>query len=258
MAKPNDTMSLTGYDSESAPPPQYSETAVEAGSSSSSAGPVAGLYRPFPPAFTAHYQKKLLTTVFFLGEDAARPLYAVKIPGWRTSTVDLHNGPGVDDPLLASARDGGRWGCHAQITLPPLPGAASGSASSVEPMHSSTGLTKSTFSFAVEVSGEKQATHRENFEWRSSRGKDIPGLEKAGRGWVLVRLGGGAGNETPEVVAYWGHTSGWSLRKGHRFQFLNSGLTGELGERWAVMAVITALRIWYKEFETAMVAAAVS
>jgi hypothetical protein len=38
-----------------------------------------------------------------------------------------------------------------------------------------------------------------------------------------------------------------SMSKILSFRFLSSGANGALGERWAVMAVITALAIWDKE-----------
>lgn len=43
-----------------------------------------------------------------------------------------------------------------------------------------------------------------------------------------------------------------SLRKAAKFQFLNSGATGELGEAWALMAVVTFVRVWQRYMQVVM------
>jgi hypothetical protein len=57
-------------------------------------------------------------------------------------------------------------------------------------------------------------------------------------GWKLVWMGHG-GEE--EIVAKWCYKSRWM--KTARFMFVNSGATGEFGDRWTLMAVTTFLRI---------------
>ena len=50
-----------------------------------------------------------------------------------------------------------------------------------------------------------------------------------------------------EVVAVWARTGTWtSLHDIGEFAFLGSGASGELGQRFSVMAVMTALCIWQK------------
>jgi hypothetical protein len=111
------------------------------------------------------------------------------------------------------------------------------------------------FSIEVEASGR-----RERFEWRHSHGAEVDSLGGRGQGWKLVRLeassaGGARTSDGREVVAAWANAS-MSLTKTLNFQFFNSGANGMLGERWAVMAVITALRIWDRERKARAAAAA--
>ncbi|KAK7977645.1 hypothetical protein PG996_003699 [Apiospora saccharicola] len=100
---------------------------------------------------------------------------------------------------------------------------------------------------------------RERFEWRKSRGNEVKQLDKINSGWKLVRIhseadgvGGtrrardaGASSDGKEVVAVFAEVSGWSTSSEVvKFRFLGSGATGEMGPRWSLMAVVTALRVW--------------
>lgn len=99
---------------------------------------------------------------------------------------------------------------------------------------------------------------RERFEWRKSRGNEVKQLDKLNSGWKLVRIhseadgvGGtrrardaGASSDGKELVAVFAEVSGWSTSKVVKFKFLGSGATGEMGARWSLMAVMTALRVW--------------
>ncbi|KAI1771219.1 hypothetical protein F4818DRAFT_454864 [Hypoxylon cercidicola] len=111
------------------------------------------------------------------------------------------------------------------------------------------------FRFAVEVGPDPQtARRREVFEWRHSRGDAVAAfLDGAGAGWELVRLsdgGNGGGLVWPrsgdgrEIVAVWSRARRRSLTKVLKFRFLGSGAMGVLGERWVIMAVMTALRMY--------------
>lgn len=56
-----------------------------------------------------------------------------------------------------------------------------------------------------------------------------------------------AGEEEEEVVAVWAKTGTWtSLHDVGQFAFVGSGVTGELGREFAVMALMTVLCIWQK------------
>ncbi|KAI0126099.1 hypothetical protein BJ170DRAFT_633806 [Xylariales sp. AK1849] len=250
------------------PPPAYSAAAPihtqeqsDTKQSIPDIKPVAHINRQFPPTFNAYYQKKI-TTTFHLGEHAKEPLYALRThAGWSgLPGIVLHNGPSDTDPPLAAAGNENVWSKHTVVILPPLPGTTE--ESSNEFMRTNVSWKTITYPFTIDV-GEGQNTRRENFEWRHSRGGEIKELDRHSWGWKLVRLTahapgpGGERNERPvgatsdgkEVVAVWARYSGWSLTKAFKFQFLGSGATGEMGERWAVMAVITALRIWYLEWQ---------
>lgn len=252
---------------EAAPPPTYTEATAsqplvpdsntEPPSYPSDVKPTSQISQQFPPSFNAYYQWKF-TRTFHLGQSKDNPLYAVRThSGWSgTPGITLHNGPNDDDPPLAAAGNESKWSNHSIIILPPLPG--SDAESSSEFMRTNVNWRSVTYPFTIEV-GEGRKLRRENFEWRQSRGEEIKEIDKHSRGWKLVRLGAfaqgpggerserslGATSDGKEIVAVWAFYSGWSLTKSFKFQFMNSGLTGELGERWAVMAVITSLRMWY-------------
>ncbi|KAK6823393.1 hypothetical protein RU639_006021 [Aspergillus parasiticus] len=118
-----------------------------------------------------------------------------------------------------------------------------------------------TFSIAVDGSG-KDASY-EQFEWRSSHGKEIKELAGHTSGWKLVRLsetvseaGGsrshramGCSSDGKKIVAVIAHNASWSLSKGFKFAFVGSGLTGVLGERWEIMTLMTAVHLWLIELQ---------
>ena len=97
-----------------------------------------------------------------------------------------------------------------------------------------------THSFEVEVGVGGGRMVRERFEWRSSRGAEVKDVGGSHRGHKLVRANGG------EVVATYAEWS-MSMTKQLGFQFVGSGAAGVLGERWAVMAVISALALHVQE-----------
>ena len=76
------------------------------------------------------------------------------------------------------------------------------------------------------------------------------------------RANSGHGSEESaedEIVAVWAKTGCWtSLHDVGEFAFLGSGASGELGQRFAVMAVMTALCIWQKAMRDQATAGAVS
>ncbi|KAI0837368.1 hypothetical protein F5Y06DRAFT_304756 [Hypoxylon sp. FL0890] len=246
---------------DAAPPPPYSPN-----DASTAAPPpqipqqqVPQTKRHFPRAFSMYRESSWTERKFSIGEHQATPLYTVTLhSGWSGQPdVVLHNGPSDQRPPLAGVK-GNAWSTSATVTLRPIPG--SGLDAAEEKMQVSGGFGHSTFVFSIEV-GVGSAARRETFEWRHSSGSAVKGLDARSSGWKLVRLATGApggvegGNfvkggvtagDGKEVVAVWAWASG-SLTKKLKFQFLGSGANGVLGERWAIMAVITALRIWDKE-----------
>jgi hypothetical protein len=152
---------------------------------------------------------------------------------------------------------------------------------------------KNKWTFAIPVGGNGEV---EVFEWRRSRGSEIKQLGASWRGWKLVRMGSsGRGqhdaaeyhekddeslpryssedekhgradsvhaieeNGEGEIVAVWAKSGCWtSLHDVGEFAFHGSGATGELGQRFAVMAVMTALCIWQKAMRDQATAGAAS
>jgi len=207
--------------------------------------------RQFPPRFNIY--RAGWGASFILGEHQDQPLYCVRShTGWSGNPdVVLHNGPSESSPPLATANKE-TWSTSMTVELPPVR-VGDWQATSTTEYVTSQGMTSLRYTFEVEVgtggaSGAMKPL-REAFEWRHSRGYEVHSLGAgAGPGYKLVRLSGrGAGGTVAgdgnEVVAVWADY-GLSLSKVLCFGFLGSGATGELGERWAVMAVITALGIW--------------
>lgn len=120
---------------------------------------------------------------------------------------------------------------------------------------------RARFVFTVEIpwpgSGNTPGSssyRAESFEWRRSNSPAVAGLGGRSQGWKLVRLssevlpppgrsGLTAAGDGHEVVAVCAHAV-MSLSKLWKFAFAGTGASGVLGERWAVMAVVTGLMIW--------------
>ncbi|RYO77330.1 hypothetical protein DL766_009721 [Monosporascus sp. MC13-8B] len=195
--------------------------------------------RQFPPAFYL-YSTGLGGRKYVLGEHKNKPLYAVTThTGWsgKADTV-LHSGPSPGAPPLATAAGGNTVVSSVDVDLP---GAAQGSSSSSRERMKPAGFgyVHRSMRFEMDVGGGR----REAFEWRHSSGPEVGALGGSHSGWKLVQLGGEGGEE---VVAAWAGIR-MNPTKKFAFQFLGTGLIGVLGERWAVMAVITAVRMWGRE-----------
>ena len=192
----------------------------------------APVNRQFPPSFGL-YIDSVMGRTMMLGAHQSEPLYAVSLhSGWtgNPSTI-LHSGLSDKDPPLATA-DTSAFGSSCTVELPPLTATTAGGAS--EERVTGSGWYHKRLSFSIEVAATGQ---REAFEWRRSRGSEVAALGASHSGWKLVRLA------TGEVIAAWA-LAPMSITKQLQFHFLGSGASGALGERWAVMAVITALRTW--------------
>lgn len=113
--------------------------------------------------------------------------------------------------------------------------------------------------------GAGQGTRIENFEWRHTFGEEVGDLIGGmAAGWKLVRMGlpyegtppsssnsnpggGGSGSgqtsDGREVVAVWA-SGKKTLKEAMKFRFLNSGASGLLGDRFAFVAVVSAMGMW--------------
>ncbi|OTA95371.1 hypothetical protein M434DRAFT_393763 [Hypoxylon sp. CO27-5] len=268
----------TGAERASYPPaPSYEAILPEASSGTSASG-ISGVNKRFPQSINAYFQKAGFSKTFHLGEHADQPLFAVTMHSGLTSKplLELHSGPKDSDPIIATANNEKRWSSGRTTVVQILPAAfssisgaesasGSGTTSAQEAekiiMKQTNILKNVTYPFSVEV-GLGKDLHVENFEWRSSRGGEVQGLDKYTRGHKLVRLGSegvGQGGERStraanvtsdgkEVVAVFAQNTGWSMNKVFKFQFLESGATGVLGDRFALVALMSALKIWYIEY----------
>ena len=240
-----------------------STSAGGAGSSSSSGrNPAPGSIphgRQFPPFINLYGDN--WARMFSLGEHQQTPLYAVRMrPSWEMSNpvIMLHNGPNPDTAPLLSAVDHVPLSDHMLITLPP-PLTYTGTGSTAVRLDIVMGWSHH-YAFTMEVGTSTANVHMETFEWRHSYGNAVAALGGAREGWKLVRMstqplpGAPRPNPAPgfissdgrEVVAMYSDAR-MSISKHLKFAFVGTGLSGALGERWAVMAVTSALGIWEKE-----------
>jgi hypothetical protein len=161
----------------------------------------------------------------------------------------LRNGTSTKDAVLAAAGDeagAAPGGFMTTVLLPPLDRGRSSSSEGAqegdwvpEVMRSRGGGPEGgqaqglACRFWVEVGVE--GLRREEFEWRM----EARGEGEKGPRFTLVRLGGG------QAVAELVFTSAWSMKHIARLELVGAGLTGELGERWALMVVTTALGLYW-------------
>ena len=106
------------------------------------------------------------------------------------------------------------------------------------------------FDFSIET-GEKAV--REKFEWRKFSKGDETSAKKGG--FRLVRLTSSPGGSYDgssqasigdgEIVAMLKWAFSWTnIKQAFSLELIGSGRSGRLGERWILMVVITALRIY--------------
>ncbi|PTB62563.1 hypothetical protein BBK36DRAFT_1128735 [Trichoderma citrinoviride] len=207
---------------------------------------------------------------------SSEPVYTVNLPGGWWGSLILYDGPTVEHPPLAAVRNTGKSGMGNLVTLPPL---WPGEEVFEEKISRRNKGWMDAWSFAVPVldrAGEKATTRVERFEWVSSGGKEVKGLHEWGRGWKLRRVAGSQAaayadkawedekdegdaaayeyeklQADKEVLAVWADANGFSKRAA-KFEFVNSGATGELGEAWRVMAVVSFVRVWQRYMQIAV------
>ncbi|KAJ1335918.1 hypothetical protein MN608_02662 [Microdochium nivale] len=252
-----------------APPYDYTDKSGRRSSSSSSSSTKDSPRKPgkLPGAINSYWQTKMSRT-FHLGERRDAPLFAVKTgSGWSRKHPELtiYDGlsGGDDTPMLAGATRASMWSRKYDMSLPPLAGSGS-TERTIETLAVSTSMTRVVYSFGIDVpTGPGGQLQREEFEWRSTRADEVRGMgSRWVRGWKLVRRsseafrgpGGerhardeGTTSDGKEVVAVWAHNQSWSMTKAFKFRFLGSALAGELGDRFDIMALVTALNMWHQE-----------
>ncbi|KAI5925849.1 hypothetical protein F4810DRAFT_658515 [Camillea tinctor] len=219
-----------------------------------------GTRTKFPRALNAYLHQKFTSTTFHLGETQDVPLFAGELhTGWSGKPEALiRNGPSERDAVLATANADNKWSAKHVVVM----AGDDGQPMARVEMTAHYKLRNSNTSFAMDVGVDKDL-RREEFEWRYSAGGEIKGLEGERWGWKLVRLSedcgfGGDRDERPagstsdgkEVVAVWTHNASWSMKKAFKFQFIGSGATGVLGDRWAAAVLVSAIRMWWVETQS--------
>ncbi|KAI0828095.1 hypothetical protein F5Y06DRAFT_308383 [Hypoxylon sp. FL0890] len=212
---------------------------------------------PFPPSWNLYHTLSMSRTLM-VGSREGGSLFAVsRHPGWWTGKPDLvlHCGPHNAFRPLAAGMGGVGIGRHSVIVLPPLPGSGQGSSQELLVRVEGERTAHVRFRFAIEVGTEPGKWRREIFEWQHShRGVVGMFLDGAKSGWKLVHLPNQEHddseelqpNSRQEIVAVWAYAK-VSMTKVLRFRYLGSGATGILGQRWNVMAAMTALRMYQRQ-----------
>ncbi|OBT72910.1 hypothetical protein VF21_07760 [Pseudogymnoascus sp. 05NY08] len=221
-------------------PPSYDNHASTSHTTTSSP------YRQFPQVMNAYYKWLSTKTYNFCGATKEYLLYVAEIhtglsglsPLGFKAGVLLHNSMSTKDQILGVAGDN-------VIMLPPLETLARHRAMTTEIMRPSTTSNNGvTFVFSVKV-GEK--LQRERFEWRKfkKRNGDEANPATSGSSSKGDCSSSPTGNDC-EAVAVLTLTRSWAQIK-HPFslELTGSGLSGALGDRWVLMVVIAALRLWF-------------
>lgn len=209
----------------------------------------AGFFGRFPPVLSVHFAWRSddgKSFIFFIKDettDTAERLYAFSV-GRRRAHNSLTLYAGMDpetSPALALAGKDRNSRSSSIITLPREIAPDSTKEPCIRRLEN-TGRLKSLselFHFRMLVAG---TGIEEDFEWRG--GSAWGNRRVSERNLVRMRESTGKG-EIEEVVGVWNDETP-SFTRGNKlgtFQFLGSGSTGELGPAWALMAVMTLLRI---------------
>ena len=200
-----------------------------------------------------------------LGPPDAEPMYTLSFPRGLYGDIIIHKGPDADSAPVATSSRIKQYHDDYLITLP----SPTGHGVHEETLRRPQGL-KGRFWFGCLVgNGPEQRVER--FEWRRSRGAEVKSVgQSRWGGYKLVRLGStntkedyssseddlvdeksnsgeGYTSDGKEIVAVWGSASCWKTMSGvGELQFRGSGATGELGNMWALMTVMSCMSIWQK------------
>lgn len=208
-------------------------------------------YGAFPPTFSLHFlgrSQDKKADYYIIGIDKngpVQPVSAVTIyKGAVKHQVTLHAGPNHSDPPLGLAGAEKLFRSMSLVALPAASSTPEGAVNRIVPLSPQKSLKFDNFNFSCPVG---DAGVEEQFEWRSdSIIRPPPGklYERA-----LIRMKG------EEVVGRW--TDDPAPEKSAKlgtFQFEGSGATGELGQYWTLMAVMTLLRISQIKWEASAAA----
>jgi hypothetical protein len=236
-------------------------------------------YRPFPAVVNLYSNASgvlnALKTQKLCGATENDFLYLVEAHFGFTPRGPLHFGPGyylrngvtIKDPILAAT--GSEFPLpflvqlfdpKTSVKLPPLDQEKSPRDMVTEVLHASKSKELGVaFRFAIEVGVKTK--QREEFEWRKVEGHKQEDENEKGTGtrYKLHRLAAGSpsvsgpsfssSSPTPvddtKVVADLLFRNVLNLRHPFTLELKGAGLTGELGERWALMVVMTSLSLHF-------------
>lgn len=231
-------------------------------------------YAPrFPPTWNLYLIHGSFHRAYMIGSHMEAPIYALSVhKGWKKDFITLHNGIRRSHPLLASLEYNVLLKCRNALIAPPAIVVRHSSDVLAEVLRATEGPNVS-YEFKTPIPqiqhrpGIEQ--HKESFEWRFSRDDVVKSLKGMGFGFVLVRVSsqdyqyGGrcwtppdkyesreeivavlAGSAQPQLWPRGGFRFRTPRSKLLKFQFLGSRTTGELGETWEFMAVMSALWIF--------------
>ncbi len=236
-------------------------------------------YRPFPAAMIASAEWGQFKTFDLCDAASNKCLYLVeshmgfsgKGPLGTRPGFQLHNGTSKKDLILAATGDKSKSAtriyafCNDSLVLmPPLPGTpplpADGGLVTEWMRGSVDGSKEVVFRFSIEVGNpHKEEVRRERFEWRKmEKGTDEAVKEGGFRPVAAADASGphdgassvASGSFTPSTGGQNDLARlGWiklfpNVTQAFRLELVGRGQTGELGERWVLMVVMTALRLW--------------
>ncbi|KAI0162005.1 hypothetical protein GGR57DRAFT_308611 [Xylariaceae sp. FL1272] len=212
------------------------------------AKPTVGKY---PKILNGYFSKGCNSNIYLGGREKER-MYLMTQNGTFSGKPEfvLHDGPKETDPVLAtSERDSIIKPKSHQLTIPAEDGVPHKEKSQrIEMKSSSLFMRHNSYTFETDV-GLGKETRRERFEWRQTLGGEVEELEGYNWGWKLVRIsndsnGASSSSGAEEVVAAWTFDSSLSVTHSFRIQFLGHALTGLMGDRWATLTIMSALKIW--------------
>jgi hypothetical protein len=224
-------------------------------------------YRPFPSVLNLYGNfsgvVEALNTFKLCGATKNDLLYVVEIHHGFTPRGPLHfrrgfylrNGTSTKAPILAAGGDEAReplvmstFSVKSFIMMPPLDTEANPRDLVTEIMYATKASDGTvSFRFAIEVGFNLKC--REQFEWKKI------GSGNAHSGFILVRLDARSASPSPtpsaqegsEILAelqfhgLWNHLFSLELK--------GAGCSGEMGDRWTLMVVVTAIRLYWLRAE---------
>ncbi|KAH7153534.1 hypothetical protein EDB81DRAFT_946358 [Dactylonectria macrodidyma] len=203
----------------------------------------------FPTSFNL-YRDGVSKSNFFIGTDQKHPLCLFISNKWHSPEMVLHSGTEKSSETIATAS----WGeadSFFVAQLLPAPGTGASATNETATNFRDGSMTRA-YRFSIEV---EPTNTRETFVWRASQGNAVKSLEGDPIGMELVHISQdklrsfdseslytitdfNTDSEGYEVVAAWTLAKG-SLTKIAKFQFMGTGSTDKLGQKWTLMAVIS-------------------